>query len=142
MNMSNRIMALDIGKKKIGVAISDPLGISANPWGYIEATGKKKIIEKISGLLSDYNVKNIVVGVPKNMDGSVGSQAQYCMDLANDIKKVLGVEITFVDERLTSREVDRLLIDAGVSRQKRKDVNDKLAASIILQNFLQSRNKL
>lgn len=135
--MNKRVIALDVGRKKIGVAISDALGISANPWGYINGESRKKSILKISELVSEYSAGLLIMGIPKNMDGSIGSQAQYCLDFAEELKKVLDIGIEFIDERLSSAEADKLLISAGVSRKKRKDVNDKIAASIILQSFLQ-----
>ena len=135
--MNKRVMALDVGRKKIGVAISDVLGISANPWGYIKGEGRKKAIGKIGELIREYDIGKVILGVPKNMDGSLGAQAQYCLDFAEDLRKMLNIEIDFIDERLSSAEAEKLLISAGVSREQRKKVNDKIAASIILQSFLQ-----
>ncbi len=137
--MNKRVMAFDIGMKKIGVAVSDPLGITANPLGYIEVRARRKTLAKIGELLSENDVGHVVIGVPRNMDGTIGPQAQYCIEYGREIASMFGLPVTEVDERLTSKEAERVLIDAGVSREKRKAVNDKIAASIILQQFLQRR---
>lgn len=133
-----RIMGLDVGGKRVGVAISDPLHMCANPWGYVEVTENTLMIEKLKNLIDKYEVTHIVVGLPKNMNGSLGFQAARVKKVADQIALLPGITTSFYDERLSSKEVETMLISAGMSRKKRKGVTDKLAAAIILQNYLDS----
>ncbi|MCQ2736312.1 MAG: Holliday junction resolvase RuvX [bacterium] len=136
--MNKRILALDIGRKKIGVAVTDPLCITAGPVGYIDASNTKKAIEEIGELIRSYDSDHVVIGFPVNMDGTIGPRAERCREIGNEIAATFGVKVTEYDERLSTREAERLLIDAGMSRAKRKENNDKIAAAIILQNYLAS----
>ncbi len=129
-------MSLDVGRKRIGVALSDPLCITANPWGYIDASPRKKALAKIVELIGLHEVKTVVIGYPLKMDGTAGEQAAYSAAFAESLKGLTDIDIVLSDERLTSLQAEKMLIDAGVSREKRKFVNDKLAASLILQQYL------
>jgi len=135
-----RVMGLDIGEKRIGVALSDPLGITAQGFGVIKVEGEKAL-EELKVIVKSYDVKEIVVGLPLSLDGSVGRQAQKVMEMARRIHEVTGIPVSFWDERLTSKEAERLLITADQSRKRRKEVKDKVSATIILQSYLESRRK-
>ncbi len=134
-------MGLDVGGKRVGVAISDTLHLCANPWGYVDGTDTTLLIEKLKNLIADYEVTHIVIGLPKNMNGSLGFQAAKVKELADLLALLPAITTSFYDERLSSKEVETMLISAGMSRKKRKGVTDKLAATIILQNYLDSGKK-
>ena len=132
-----RIMGLDLGDKKIGVAVSDPLGITALGLEPFLSRGlASRDAEALSEMARKYGVNLIVVGLPRNMDGSYGPRAQKTREFAELLKKVSGLEVVLWDERLTTVTAEKLLISAGTSRAKRKKINDKLAAVLILQSYL------
>ncbi|MBI5406767.1 MAG: Holliday junction resolvase RuvX [Nitrospirae bacterium] len=134
-----RILALDVGDKRIGVAISDELEISAHALTTITRNDRKKEIREIQELISEYNVEEIVVGMPVMMNGSVGIQAEKVGRFVDELKKEVQMPIKLFDERLSTRLIEKTLIDADMSREKRKKVIDKLSAVIILQDYLSSR---
>jgi putative Holliday junction resolvase len=134
-------MALDFGDKRIGVAISDSLGITAQGKDFIRRTDLKRDLEDIIGYITQYNVTELVVGMPKNMDGSLGKRAQKTQAFINFLENNLDLPIKAWDERLTSVEAERVLIEADVRRARRKKVIDKLAASIILRSYLEAHKK-
>lgn len=131
-----RIMGLDIGDKTIGVAISDPLGWTAQGIDMLTRTNTDEDIERIGELVCRYQVERIVVGLPRNMNGTIGPQGEKVLAFAKDIDDRIPVEVVTWDERLTTAAAERMLINADVSRQKRKKVIDKLAATFILQGYL------
>ena len=129
-------MGLDVGDKRIGIALSDPLRITAQG---VETYLRKEDGEDaayISSLAKKNDVEYIVCGLPKNMNGTIGPQAEKVMAFAGLVKECSGLEVVFEDERLTTMLVERTLIEADVSRQKRRRVVDKLAAVNILQGHL------
>ncbi len=130
-----RIMGLDAGEKRIGVAVSDPLGYIAQGISII----KRENIKELKKTVSDYNIEKIVVGLPKNMDGSIGEQGKKVLDFIEELKKEINLPILTWDERLTTKEAERVLLRADLSRAKRKKVIDKLAAVLILQSYLDSQ---
>lgn len=136
-----RIMGVDYGLKRIGVAMTDILQITASPFDTIDGGGSvKKDAEKIAAMAKDNDVSLIVVGVPVNMNGTEGEMAQTVRKFIEEIKKISGIRIFEIDERLTTAQAERMLIDeGGVSRQKRKGLKDKLAASFILQTYLDTK---
>lgn len=136
----SRIMGLDIGEKRVGVALSDPLGVIAQGFGVIK-TEEGDVLEELKAIVETYDVKEIVVGLPLSLDGSIGPQAQKIMEIAQRISEVTGLPVFFWDERLSSREAEKLLISADQSRRRRKEVKDKVSATIILQSYLESRRK-
>lgn len=136
-----RILALDVGDKRIGVAVSDELEISAHSLTTIERTDLKKDIAHIKEIITKYSAGEIVVGMPVMMDGSVGIQADKVTRFVEEIKKELDIPIKFMDERLSTRFVEKMLIDADMSRKKRGKIIDKLSAVVILQDYLNSRGK-
>jgi len=135
-----RIMALDPGTVRTGVAISDPLNIIANPWGYLESSDRQRFLDKVSELARENSVSMIVVGLPMRMDGTKGTKAEESEALAEELKE-LGFDVTLVDERLSSKEAEGLLIMADVRRNKRKKAVDKVAAAVILQKYLDTRKR-
>lgn len=136
-----RIMGLDIGDKTVGVALSDPLGWTAQGLKTIRRTSIKSDISEIINIVKEYNVEKIISGMPKNMNGTIGSQGEKVMGFCDKLKEHTDVPIEFQDERLTTVAAQKMLIDADVSRQKRKKVIDTVAATYILQGYLDKINR-
>jgi len=134
-----RILALDVGDKRIGVAISDELEISAHALTTITRTDLKKAIREIIEILNEYNVEEMIVGMPVMMNGSMGIQAEKVGKFVDELKKEVRIPIKLFDERLSTSLIEKTLIDADMSREKRKKVIDKLSAVIILQDYMSSR---
>lgn len=137
-----RILGLDIGEKRIGIAISDELCFTAQGLDVIERKNNGEDINKIAEIVSRYNVVKIVVGLPKNMDGSVGPSGEEVKKYVNKLQNALEVEVDFWDERLSTVAAEKTLIEADISRKKRKKVIDKMAAVFILQNYLDFKSKV
>ncbi len=133
-----RIMALDIGDKKIGVAMSDPEGVLATPLVTIIRLNDSEAIDSICKLVSKYKVGHVVVGLPYSLDGSMGTQAEKVCAFARKLSQSLQVDIRMQDERLSSAAADRLLSEAGVKKGHKKSVRDAAAAAFILQGYLDS----
>ncbi|MCQ9210625.1 Holliday junction resolvase RuvX [Granulicatella seriolae] len=136
-----RVMGLDVGSKTVGVAISDPMGWTAQGIETIVISEEEKIFgfQRVLDLAKEYEVGKIVVGLPKNMNNSIGFRAQASQDYAKQLSELSDIPIDFQDERLTTVQAERMLVSEGnVSRKKRKKVIDKLAAVILLQNYLDS----
>lgn len=131
-----RIMGLDVGDRTIGVAASDPLGWTAQGIETIIRTNIKKDLQRLEELVKNYEVEKFVVGLPKNMNGSIGPQGEKVMEFAERLKKRFNLDIVMWDERLTTVAAEKQLIQADVSRKKRKEVIDKMAAVYILQGYL------
>lgn len=137
-----RKLALDFGDKKIGVAVSDALNITAQGKGYIKRSDLRKDLEEIKDYIEKYDVDEVIVGMPKNMDGSLGPRAKKTQEFINFLNNNLDITINTWDERLSSKEAERILIKADVSRSNRKEVIDKMAASLILDSYLQANYKI
>ncbi|HEY5910163.1 MAG TPA: Holliday junction resolvase RuvX [Verrucomicrobiae bacterium] len=133
-----RILALDHGTKRIGVAISDELKMIAQPLEYVPAEPFANFLERIKELLREKEVELVIVGMPRNMDGSYGPAALKVQDFVAALKNAVAVPIQTWDERLTSVQANRLLIQGHVRREKRKEKVDKMAAAILLQGYLES----
>jgi putative Holliday junction resolvase len=131
-----RIIGLDVGEKRIGVALSDLLGLTAQGLITIDRVGKKKDFDEIGKIIEEYNIKKVVVGLPLNMDGSMGESCEKVKKFAEKVKNKFNVEIIYVDERLSTVSATRVLLEANVRRVNRKHVVDKVAASYILQSYL------
>ena len=131
-----RILGLDIGQKTVGVAISDPLGFTAQGITTIRRTKKVQDVEEVKKICKDYEVETIVVGLPKNMDGSIGFAGEKIMEFSEMLKEEIGLEIVYWDERLTTVAAHRAMLEADLSRGKRKKIVDKVAATYILQGYL------
>jgi len=136
-----RILGLDIGKRRTGVAISDELGLVATPLRTIKASKRAGLISVIKDIIDEYGVGEIVVGMPLNLDGTAGARAREAERFAVALEKATGHKVHRWDERFSTVAVTRVLIEADVSRSKRKEVVDKTAAAYILQGFLDSRRR-
>lgn len=137
-----RYLGLDLGNRTVGIAISDGLGIIAT--GVETYRFKEKDLQNalnyVKMIIDDRKVDKVVLGLPKNMDGSLGFQSEYVLEFKGMLEE-LGIEVELFDERLTTMQVTRVMIDADLSRQKRKKEVDKLAAVVILQSYLDYKNK-
>lgn len=131
-----KILGLDYGEARIGVSVSDALGMLASPLDTICEKDRNEQLKKTAAVAKEHNVEKIVVGYPKHMDGTVGHRAQYTEEFARDLSQMLGVPYVMWDERLSSTEAHRILESGGVSGKKRKTKVDKIAAVIILQGYL------
>jgi len=136
----SRVLALDVGSKRIGVAVSDPLGITAQGLETIQRQNKRRDLEALRRLLSDYQVKEVVVGLPLRLSGAEGTQSEKMRRFAADLQEQFGVTVHLWDERWTSTEANRLLREAELSIEKRGKAVDRLAAVLILQSWLESRS--
>lgn len=134
-----KILGLDLGSKRIGVAISDGLGITAQSMLAIEEKTADQVFEKLKVLVTENGVEKIVVGLPLNMDGTSGPQARKAESFAKDIENKFNLPVALWDERLTTAEIERVMIKADVSRGKRKKRADKLAAQVMLQSYLDAQ---
>ena len=132
-----RILGIDFGEKRIGLALSDPLGFTAQGLETLERKNIKQVIAHIAELVKKSEVGEIVIGLPINMDGSRGPKSEEVMKFVPELEKAAGVRVTTWDERLTSREAGRLMIEEGLSRKKQRANSDRLAATLILQNYLE-----
>ena len=131
-----RIMALDVGSRTIGIACSDALLMTAQGIETIRRTSLENDFNRLRELISEYEVHELVVGMPKNMNGTKGERAEKTEEFVEKMKAVIDLPVTFWDERLSTVMAERQLIAADVSRKKRKGVIDKMAAVIILQGYL------
>lgn len=134
-----RILGLDIGEKRIGVAVSDPLGYTAQGVKTIHRESKIKDMKEIEDLLIQYEIKKVVVGMPKNMNGSIGPSGEMVKKVAEKIKNKFNIELIYVDERLSTVSAERILIEGDVRRENRKKVIDMVAATYILQTYLDTK---
>lgn len=135
---TSRILALDLGKRRIGLAISDPLGITAQGLPNLERTNKRADLEALGALIREREVGLVLMGNPVNMRGTEGRQSGWVREFAGDIEKRLGVPVRLWDERLTSVEAGRVLRSSGISIEKRAAAVDRLSAVILLQSYLDS----
>ncbi len=136
-----KYMGLDIGDRNIGIAISS--GIIAQGLCTYKRVEDDRDIEYINNLIKEHSVFKVVVGLPKNMNGSIGFQGEKVIKFCDDLKQVLqdGIEIEFIDERLTTVLANNFMLEADMSRKKRRNIVDKIAAQIILQDYLNMSNK-
>lgn len=141
-----RIMGLDVGSKTVGVSVSDLMGWTAQGVETVRIDEEKGDygLARIQQLIGIHDVKTVVIGLPKNMNNTIGPRAQASLDYGERLKALLPeLNIAYQDERLTTSQAERMLVsEADVSRKKRKQVIDKLAAVIILQNYLDAQGKL
>jgi len=140
--MSMRIMGLDIGTRTIGIAISDALRITAQGVKTLRRKSMEEDFKEIAALIRQFEIEKIVVGLPQNMDGTLGRQAEKVLKWMEDLKDRIQIPVATWDERLSTVEASKVLLEADLSRKKRKEVIDKLAAVLILQGYLdQGRRK-
>ena len=134
-----RILGLDYGTKTVGVALSDELGITAQPIMTIERKSENKLrktLAKIEEIIDEYKVSFDVLGYPKNMNNTVGPRAKATEEFKEHLERRTGLEVVLQDERLSTVESERILIESGVRRENRKEYVDKMAAAVILQSYL------
>jgi putative Holliday junction resolvase len=135
-----RILALDVGARRIGLAVSDLLGITAQGIDTLYRKNKRTDFEYLEKIIRDYDVREIVVGLPLRMSGAEGIQSGKMTLFAEDLRKRFSLPVHLWDERLTSAEANRILREAELSIEKRKHAVDRMAAVLILQNFLEARD--
>ncbi len=133
-----RILGLDVGDKYIGVAVSDLLQLTAQGLKTIKRVGKKKDFLELKEIIDEYDIKTIVVGLPKNMNNTIGPQSEKVLKFGEKIKNKFDIDVIYIDERMTTMSAERILIEGNVRRENRKQYIDKIAASFILQSYLNS----
>ncbi|TNJ67502.1 Holliday junction resolvase RuvX [Paenibacillus hemerocallicola] len=136
-----RTMGLDYGDKTIGVAVSDEFGWTAQGVEVIRRRKPEDDLERLRQIAGEYEVSDIVVGLPKNMNNTIGPRGEICIAFSDTLRDALQLPVMLWDERLTTVSAQRTLLEADVSRKKRKLVVDKMAAALILQNYLDSKSK-
>lgn len=137
-----RIMGLDLGSKTVGVAVSDPLLITAQGLEIIRRKDENKLrqtLARIEQLIEEYEVSEIVLGLPKNMNDTIGDRARLSLEFQDRLERRTGLPVTMWDERLTTVAADRAMMEAGIRREHRREYVDKIAAVFILQGYLDYR---
>jgi putative pre-16S rRNA nuclease len=135
-----RVLGLDVGSKRIGIAVSDPLGITAQGLETLQRQNKRLDFEKLQRLVHDYAISEIVVGFPLRMSGAEGIQAEKMQRFAEELRERVQLPVHLWDERLSSAEANRLLRETEMSIQRRSQVVDQMAAVLILQSWMESRS--
>lgn len=135
-----RALGLDVGTKTIGVAVSDALGWTAQGIETVKINEERQMfgLDRLKEIIDSYEIDKVIVGLPKNMNGSIGERGEACQRFAKLIEEEFNLPVILWDERLSTMAAERFLISADVSRKKRKQVIDKMAAVVILQNYLDS----
>ena len=136
-----RILALDVGEKRIGLAVSDPLGITAQGLEVMTRRDPETDLARLIEVARQWGVQEIVLGLPRHMDGRPGKAVPEILELGRRLKEALGVKVATLDERLTTAEAERVLLQADLSRRRRRQVVDRLAAVLILQGYLDQRRQ-
>lgn len=138
-----RYLGLDLGNRTCGIAVSDPMGIIATSIETVRFSEKnlQKCLEYVKMYVADRKVEKIVMGLPKNMNGTLGPQSEYVFEFKKMLEEETGLEVILFDERLSTVEVTKIMISADISRAKRKTKVDTLAATLILQSYLDSIKK-
>ena len=138
-----RVLGLDLGSKTLGMAQSDLLGVIASSIGtYRFLENQYEIaVDYIINYIKDNNINEVVIGMPKHMNGDIGIRGNISLDFGNKIKEILDIKVVYQDERLTTKSANSILISGNVKRAKRKQVVDQLAATIILQTYLDTKNR-
>ncbi len=137
-----KIMSLDVGTKHIGIAVSDELGITANGLETLKRSGIKKDFLKLKNIVSELNIERIVVGIPYNTDGTISKSGESIKKFAIKLEKELSLPVDYVNETFTTIDAEKYLLEANMSRKKRKRVIDKLSAVIILQEYLEQKRQM
>jgi putative Holliday junction resolvase len=131
-----RVMAVDPGSRRVGVAVSDPTGTIAQPLAAVAAEPAGTLVERLVALAREQEAERLVVGLPRRLDGSQGPEARAARSLAQELRRAAGLQVVLVDERLTSVAAERSLLAAGASRARRRQLSDQVAAALILQSYL------
>jgi len=137
-----RTMGLDVGSKTVGIALSDEFGWTAQGLETLKINEEENVFgfDELGKIIKEYEVSKVVVGLPKNMNGTIGPRGEASQFFARELEERFGVPVILWDERLTTIAAERVLLEADVSRKKRKKVIDKMAAVMILQGYLNSQN--
>ena len=135
-----RILGIDYGNKRVGIAVSDALGWTAQPLTTLKQHGHQELLLELKDYIEKYDVEKIIVGMPYNMDGSRGKRAEITQAFINFLQNNLEIPVEIQDERLTTSQAENILLEADLSREKRKNVIDKVAAALILQSYLDLNN--
>lgn len=137
-----RTMGLDVGSKTVGIALSDELGWTAQGLETLKINEEENVFgfEELGKIIKEHQVSKIVVGFPKNMNGTIGPRGEASITFARELEERFGLPVVLWDERLTTVAAERVLLEADLSRKKRKKVIDKMAAMMILQGYLNSQN--
>ena len=136
-----RVLGLDVGSRTIGMAVSDPLGLTAQGLSTLRRRNKRHDLGALEAVITQYSVREIVVGLPLRLSGASGTQAEKMQAFAEELRKRFGLPVQLWDERLTSAEANRVLRDSEMSIKRRGEVVDRLAAVLILQSWMDSREK-
>jgi putative Holliday junction resolvase len=136
-----RVLAVDLGARRIGLAISDPDAIFAFPLGTLEARGRDRDIEALQQVVAEHDVERVVIGLPLHMSGRAGTEAKAAREFARALAKRTGLRVETLDERWTTVEAERVLREGGHKRGKRRSVVDSVAASIILRTYLELQRR-
>jgi putative Holliday junction resolvase len=128
-----RVIGVDFGQKRVGLALSDPLALTARP---LEVVSRDKSLARISELVEEHEVGTVVVGLPNPLGGGESESARLAREFGVEITEAAGVEVVYVDERYTSNLAERSLLESGLKRRERREIRDKVAAAIILQTYL------
>jgi putative Holliday junction resolvase len=134
-----KIMAIDLGDVRTGLSVCDRLEFLASPAGVILETDIEKIIQKIANEVAIQKIEQVVVGYPKNMNGSIGERAEKCESFAEQLQKLIGIPVILWDERSTTVSAHNFLNNTNIRGKKRKNIIDEVAATIILQSYLDYR---
>jgi putative Holliday junction resolvase len=134
-----RVLAVDPGSRRVGVAVSDPTGTIAQPLAVVPAEPAETLAERLAALAREQQAERLVVGLPRRLDGGQGPEAKAARALAQDLRAASGLAVTLVDERLTSVAAERALLAGGASRARRRELSDQVAATLILQSYLDAR---
>jgi len=140
--MGRRILALDLGEKRIGLAVSDPERVLASGRGVYQRRNLDDDLEYLKRLIAEEGIGELVLGLPQNMDGSLGPQAERALEFQRSLEERLNLPVQLFDERLTTAEAERVLLEADLSRRRRRLVRDELAAVLILQGYLDYRARM
>ena len=131
-----RYLGIDYGTKRVGIAISDGLGLMARP---LEVVARTDVVSRVEDIVSSYDVTGLIIGLPTALGGHEGESAEGARSLGEELATATGLEVEYVDEKFTSRMAEEALLDTGMKRRKRRETVDKVAAAIILQEYLDKR---
>lgn len=131
-----KMLALDVGNKRIGTAVSDELGMFAHPLYTIHRKGIKRDIEEIIRILEEHRIEKLVVGLPRNMDGTLGFQGEKTMKFVNSLQREIGMDVEYIDERLSTQEAKEIMLANNIRQENKKNIIDTIAAVVILDDYL------
>jgi putative Holliday junction resolvase len=137
----SRVMAVDPGSRRVGVAVSDPTGTIAQPLAALPAEPAETLVARLVDVAREQEATRLVVGLPRRLDGGQGPEAKAARALAGELRMASGLPVSLVDERLTSVAAERALLAGGASRARRRELSDQVAAALILQSYLDSARR-